>query len=198
MSKKCNKALIALGSNVTSQFGSPKETVEKALAVLNEGGIRLRERSPLYLTAFVPAGEGADVVNAAARIEVEMGPEALLARLHQIEAQFARSRRARWVDRTLDLDLIAYEDLVSPDRESVLRWMRLAPERQKRQAPDGLILPHPRLQERAFVLVPAADVWPEWRHPLTGHTIREMCDSLPARDLTDIKRLPGSWAGRHG
>ena len=93
------------------------------------------------------------------------GPEAVLARLHATEDAFARRRRARWGPRTLDLDLIAMGDTVLPDAATQARWRALDAAAQRSLAPDRLILPHPRMQERAFVLVPLADVAPGWRHP---------------------------------
>ncbi len=185
------KALIALGSNATSQHGTPRETVEKALEALDEGPLRVVAISRRYLTAFVPSGQGADVVNAAALVETALGPVALLAYLHGLEARFDRTRGARWSDRTLDLDLVAMGDRVLPDRATLARWIALAPEVQKRAAPDTLILPHPRLQDRAFVLVPAADVAPDWVHPITGQTIREMRDALPRAAVAEVKVLDG-------
>ncbi|GGD23703.1 2-amino-4-hydroxy-6-hydroxymethyldihydropteridine pyrophosphokinase [Sinisalibacter lacisalsi] len=148
------------------------------------------QASGFYLTPFVPAGGGDDVVNAVVLLESALGPQALLARLHEIEAAFDRDRGMRWSSRTLDLDLIAMEDLVLPDRETLVHWIDLPPESQKREAPAGLILPHPRLQDRAFVLVPAAEIAPDWRHPLTGLSIAEMRDALPAEDVAAVRPLP--------
>lgn len=185
------KALISLGSNVTSRHGTPRETVAKALVALGEEPLRRIAQSALYLTPFVPAGMGADVVNAAALVQTELSPRALLDHLHAIEARFARTRTQRWVDRTLDLDLIAVGGRVCPDAATVNHWIGLEPDLQKRFAPDELVLPHPRLQDRAFVLVPAADVWPDWVHPLLAASIAEMRDGLPPQDVADVKRLAG-------
>jgi len=183
------KALIALGSNATSRHGSPLETLEKALAIFDRAPLRLVAKSRFFLTPFVPAGGGADVINAVALVETALKPEVLIGHLHAIEAAFDRARGARWTDRTLDLDLLAMGDRVLPDRATVARWMALPFERQKREAPDGLILPHPRMQDRAFVLVPAADVAADWPHPLTGQTISQMRDALPAADVAAVSVL---------
>ncbi len=66
----------------------------------------------------------------------------------------------------------------------------LPPDLQRMRAPDDLILPHPRLQDRAFVLVPLADVAPEWVHPLTGLSVTAMRDRLPTADLADVVPIP--------
>ena len=91
--------------------------------------------------------------------------------------------------RTLDLDLLAWGDSVLPDSATQDSWRALPPEAQVRAVPDGLILPHPRLQDRAFVLVPLADVAPDWVHPRTGLTVRQMLAALPAADRDAVKPL---------
>jgi 2-amino-4-hydroxy-6-hydroxymethyldihydropteridine diphosphokinase len=184
------KVLVALGSNATSQHGTPRQTVSKALRELDNGpSSRLVAKSRLYLTPFVPAGQGADVVNAVALVETNLEPRAFLARLHAIEKVFDRDRNARWADRTLDLDIVAFGDLVLPDAATLQFWIELDPARQKEQAPETLVLPHPRLQDRAFVLVPAAEILPDWRHPLTGLTIGDMRDALPDDEVDAVTVL---------
>ena len=181
------KVLVALGSNVTSRHGDPVATVEAAIRVLARDGRRLVARSRLYRTPFVPAGGGADVINAAVLLDTTLAPEALLAELHRIEAAFERSREVRWGSRTLDLDLLAVGQRIRPDRSTFLRWQEMTPSEQSSVAPDRLILPHPRLQDRAFALVPAADVAPEWRHPVLGRSIAEMLAALPPEDVAAVR-----------
>jgi len=182
-------ALVALGSNANSHHGPPRANVEGALDALHGGRIRVVRASGFYLTPFFPAGREPDVVNAVAIVETDLDPSALLAHLHDIESEFDRARGTRWGSRTLDLDLLAMGQRVLPDAATVERWMAMPLEDQKRLAPDGLILPHPRMHERAFVLVPAAEVAPDWRHPLTGRTIREMRDALPREDVSAVRPL---------
>jgi len=130
-------------------------------------------------------------VNAALVIPWADSPEALLDLLHEIEEAFGRTRTARWEARVLDLDLIALGQAVRPDAETQAQWRALPLDRAAQETPGTLILPHPRLQERAFVLVPLADVAPDWRHPLTGESVREMLEALPAEDLAEIRPIEG-------
>lgn len=183
------KVLVALGSNATSQHGDPVRTVESAMRALDGGGLRLAARSRLYRTPFVPAASAPDVVNAAALLDTELPPEAVLERLHAIEADFSRTRKTRWGNRTLDLDLLIVGDHVLPDLATYRAWRDLPAEEQRARAPDRLVLPHPRMAERAFVLVPAADIAPDMRHPVLGRSLAELRDALPAEDLAAVRRL---------
>jgi 2-amino-4-hydroxy-6-hydroxymethyldihydropteridine diphosphokinase len=91
--------------------------------------------------------------------------------------------------RTLDLDLVSFGDRVLPDTSTYNQWRTLPSQEQMKQAPDRLILPHPRLQDRAFVLVPMADVAPDWYHPVLGLTVREMVAALPVDDIAAVTPL---------
>lgn len=147
--------------------------------------------SRLYRTPCFPAGAGPDYVNAAFAADVpgDMAPDAILSLLHAVEAEMGRTRDTRWGMRTLDLDLIALGDAVLPDVATQDRWRDLAPDAQRITAPDRLILPHPRLQDRAFVLVPLADVAPDWCHPRLNLTVAQMLAALPAVDRDEVVPL---------
>jgi len=182
--------LIALGSNLASEAGPPAATVAAALRAIGTLGRRLSP-SQLWKSPAWPPG-GPDYVNAAALVETELLPDTLLQRLHGIEATFGRTRERRWGARTLDLDLLAWGEAVRPDAATQEAWRRLDLERQGRVAPDRLVLPHPRMQDRGFVLLPLAEVAPDWRHPLIGRTVREMLEALPPAALEGIAPLsPG-------
>ncbi|WP_425074162.1 2-amino-4-hydroxy-6-hydroxymethyldihydropteridine diphosphokinase [Sagittula sp. S175] len=174
--------LIALGSNLGSERGGPSDTLAAALQAMTDRGIALRRVSRFYATPCFPVGTGPDYVNACAVVrdhENASDPRKFLQKLHEIERDFGRERVQRWGSRTLDLDLVAMDDAVLPDARTWADWRDLPPEDQISRAPDQLILPHPRLQERAFVLVPLADVAAGWTHPILRQTVAQMRDSLP-------------------
>lgn len=182
-------ALLAFGANLPFDDKTPDQTVQSAAVAFPKVNLAVPQLSRLFATPCFPAGSGPDYVNAAAVLQVEAGmtPQTLLARLHQIEAMFGRNRATRWGMRTLDIDLLAFGDLVLPDLKTQSYWRDLDPALQSRAAPDQLILPHPRLQDRAFVLVPLADVAPDWCHPVLQLTVTQMLAALPASDLAEVR-----------
>lgn len=155
------QALIAIGSNLAAPgCADSLATCEAALNALETHDICIAVRSRWYRTAPVPASDQPDFVNGLVAVETLLDPASLLAVLHSVEDRFARRRSVPNAARTLDLDLIDVAGVV-------------------RDGPDGPVLPHPRMQERAFVLVPLRDVAPDWRHPRTGQALDALLAVLP-------------------
>ena len=152
--------LIGLGANLPSAFGEPAETLQAALQRLCEEGVKLLRRSQFWHSKPVPVSDQPWFVNAVAAIETDLSPASLLALLHRIEAEFGRVRSVLNAPRLIDLDLLAYGRRIS--------------------AEEAPILPHPRMDQRAFVLRPLADIAPGWRHPLTGLDVGALLARLPA------------------
>ena len=179
--------LVAAGSNVQDGEVSPIRHLKNAYDELENRGWRLTRASRYYHTPAWPNGSGPDYVNAAFLLEESRNPQALLRELHEIEAASGRSRERRWAPRRLDLDLLAWGATVAPDLPTFRHWCDLSLQRQAEEAPDELVLPHPRLHERAFVLVPLAEIAADWRHPVFDRTVGELLAALPPEDIAEIR-----------
>ena len=185
-------SFVALGANQPSGEVDVREVLRKAISEFNSGVFEfgvIRGVSRMYQTPAFPPGSGPDFVNAAVAVDTDLDARDVLRRLHGIEASFGRERAERWGPRTLDLDLIALGDQVLPDAQTHLAWRELSLADQQSRAPDQLILPHPRMHERAFVLIPLADIAPDWVHPLLGPTVAEMVTELPDKAREEVVAL---------
>ena len=155
------RAVLALGANL----GDPGQTIRGAMDALDAcPGIAVIDRSSVYRTAPVGGPEQPDFMNAVVVVETTLDPLALLACAQSVEQQWHRTREVRWGPRTLDVDVIVIDALVSDD--------------------PALTLPHPRAAERAFVLVPWLEVDPS--AALDGIPIRDLLARL---DTSDIERM---------
>ncbi len=167
MKRQFARVAIALGSNLGSNLGNSREIVNKSLETLgNIQGIELVQASSLYQTTPVGPPQP-DYVNACAILAVELSPLALLDALLSIEAQFGRVRRERWQARTLDLDLLLYQDLILDS--------------------PRLTIPHPRMQERGFVLIPLAEIAPDWQEPITGKLIAQLAKEVDTQGVIKLE-----------
>ena len=162
--------LIAIGANLSTEFGrSPKESCEWATRRLAEiVNVNLVSRSPWYLSEAIPPSGHPAYINGIVRLEGTPEPSWLLARLHEIEAESGRIRHQINDPRTLDLDLIDLNGVIS--------------------AGPTPILPHPRAHLRAFVLLPLRDVAPEWVHPALGQTASDLLAGLPPQPIVPLAR----------
>jgi len=154
--------LIALGANLPGPAGPPPATLRAALVRLEERGVKILSVSSFYETPAWPDPGQPAYVNAVAAVETTLQPVELLTLLHGVETDFGRLRSAPNAPRTLDIDLLDHDGTIMA----------------------GVVtLPHPRIAERCFVLVPLAQVAPDWRHPVTGEGVEELLARLPDREV---------------
>ncbi len=159
---KSSLAAIALGSNI----GDSRNTLAGALTKLAHApGITLETYSHWYQTKAVGPPQP-DYLNACAVLRVSLSPPELLHTMLAIESHFGRIRRERWGPRTLDLDLLLFDDQI------VNR--------------PGLQIPHPRLRERAFVLVPLAEIAPTWVEPVSGVAIATLVQTVDCEGVVNV------------
>ena len=151
---------IGLGANLPSKFGSPPETLDAAKNVLIERGLDIVAQSSTWLSAPVPFDEDQEWFhNEVIAVETPLSAHELLDILLEIEEEFGRVRSVKNAPRLLDLDLIAYHDDIIKDQER-------------------LIVPHPRMNERLFVLMPLEEISKNWTHPISGQKIDELVMTL--------------------
>src|SRR3954454_9104269 len=155
--------LLGFGANL----GDREANIERALALLAHAG-GPSEPSPLYETAPWGDLDQPPFLNLVARGHTSLPPEALLARCQAAERSVGRTPTRRWGPRIVDVDILAYGDAVI-------------------DLPN-LQIPHPRLHERGFVLVPLVELAPDWHHPILGKTAAELLAQLPAADTEGITR----------
>ena len=179
--------LIALGSNISLGKTLPLEIIERAIVELVKSDINLMSLSRFYETPAYPEGSGPNFINSAVKAEANYSSQEMLRKLHEIEEKFERQRNYRWAARTLDLDLIAMKGQVLPSNEVFQYWFDLSLSEQKAKIPSELILPHPRIQDRAFVLSPLLDIEPNWTHPILNKTVAQLYEELPGQTKKDIQ-----------
>lgn len=150
--------LIALGANLPSRYGSPYETLQAAKQAMREKGITILSSSNTWLTAPVPVSDQPWYHNEVVQVQTVLSPYQLLETLQDIENDFGRVRTVRNAPRILDLDLVAYDDEILDRPE--------------------LIVPHPRMHKRAFVLLPLREIAENWEHPVLRVTLRDLIANL--------------------
>lgn len=161
-----------------------------AISAISEQGFTEIQTSRFYRTPAFPKGNGPDYVNAVIAAQFDGESLEIISRLHAVENMMGRTRQERWESRVIDLDLLAVGQTVVPDRATFDTWFNLALSEQKTRQPQELIVPHPRIQDRGFVLVPLADVAPNWRHPILNKTVLEMLDALEPSEIAEIVQIP--------
>ncbi len=182
-------ALISAGSNVSDDVNDAAEAVLKSRLALSAALSKPVISSRIYKTPAFPKGFGPDFANAVFAVQCDLDASELVKQLHQIEADAGRERAVRWGQRSLDLDLIAFGEVVLPDLAAYQYWRNLPIDRQMKEAPTELILPHPRLQDRPFVLVPMLDVAPDWVHPVSKLTVHAMLKRCSAAEIASVVPL---------
>ncbi|MDE2135597.1 MAG: 2-amino-4-hydroxy-6-hydroxymethyldihydropteridine diphosphokinase [Alphaproteobacteria bacterium] len=160
--------VISLGANLDSTAGTPAQTLVAAMQSLIRNSVKVETVSNFYATPAWPDPSDPPYVNAVIKVCTDRSPAALLDVLHTVEISYGRTRGEKNAPRTLDLDLIDYDG------------------RAERGPP---ILPHPRMAARAFVLIPLADVAPDWRHPVTGRSIAELIAALPEQERAAVRPM---------
>ena len=162
---------VGIGANLDHPiYGAPRRALEAALAELERRSVRVLRLSPWYRTAPVPVSDQPWYLNAVVEVGTDLPADSLLARLHEVEELFGRVRTVANAARVIDMDLLDFRGEITVG------------------GPGRAILPHPRMEGRAFVLRPLADLAPDWCHPQIGVSIRSLVAALPQDQR--IERVP--------
>ena len=159
--------LVGMGANRSGKWGTPEETLFRAIKALEQAGIVIVQQSQLVVSMPLGRGRQGVYVNGVLQVASHLPPEALLHRLHGIEYQAGRRRGVRWRSRVLDLDLLEWNGVI-----------RHTPGVEKSSGFIPLTLPHPGIAKRPFVLAPLAEIAPRWHHPQNGLTPVQMLKAL--------------------
>jgi len=171
MSQNIKPIYIAFGANLSN----PKLTFQKAIKALECKGVQLVKMSGLWQSPAWPPGSGQpDYINACAEVSFNGEARALLDILHGVEAEFGRERNVKNAARALDLDLLDFRGQVIEDDR-------------------GMIVPHPRMLTRGFVLFPLEEITQEWRDPVEGKSLETHIAKLPLADVEDMLWL-NKWS----
>ena len=151
--------LIGLGANLESKYGTPEQALRQCKILLNTHNTEVSSFSSIWKSAPVPISDQPWYYNAACQLKTQLQPLELYQMLAEIEQNTGRLREKRNEARVLDLDILAYNDVIMA---------------------GNFILPHPRMHQRAFVLYPLQEIAPNWIHPVTNQNIPDMMKMLPA------------------
>ena len=169
LNKTLEGALVFAGMG--ANMGDPGLTLRRAAERLGQvKGLQLVAASPIYQSPPVGPQDQPHYLNAVLELRVTLSPQALLTSFLGVEKEFGRVRDIRWGPRTLDLDILTYDDQVIDE--------------------PGLTVPHSHMLERPFVLVPLADLKPSKKHPTDGRTYRDLADLIDSKDLVRVDVLP--------
>jgi 2-amino-4-hydroxy-6-hydroxymethyldihydropteridine diphosphokinase len=175
-----SKILAGFGANHPGPWGSPAQTIMRALREIERTGVAIEAVSGLYETAAVGRARQPAYVNAVALIDTHLPPEALLRRLKEIERAAGRRGGRPWGPRTLDIDLLDYKG-------RILHWGEGRPDFARAGA-RPLVLPHPLMHERPFVLKPLLDIAPDWRHPVLQRSARALWRKAASQGEGEVMR----------
>ncbi|MEL0241826.1 MAG: 2-amino-4-hydroxy-6-hydroxymethyldihydropteridine diphosphokinase [Pelagibacteraceae bacterium] len=161
--------ILALGSNLPYKNHSPENIINLAYEFLLKKKIKILKKSHIYLSEAYPNKNDPKFCNSVISIETDLKPIDLLDKILEVEKEFGRVREIKNSPRTLDIDIICYNDLIINEKE--------------------ITIPHPSLHKRAFVLLPLRDIDENWRHPVHLKTILQFIKEFNTNELNKVKKI---------
>ena len=161
--------ILALGSNLSFENSSPKENIEKAYEALIKKEIKILKKSLIYKSEAYPNKNDPEFCNSAISIDTNLSPDKLLSVILEIEETYGRKRYIKNSPRTLDIDIISFDDQIIDE--------------------ENLKIPHPHIQKRLFVLFPVLDLDKNWKHPQLLKSAEDMIKEFDQKSLNSVKRF---------
>ena len=162
--------LLSLGSNLPSKFGDSKNTILKCYEFFNNNDIKILKKSSFYETFAIPNKSDPKFVNSVISVETRFSPEELIKYILKVEEKFDRKRKQINAPRTCDIDIVDFNS------EIINIFNKNIP----------LEIPHPRLEQRSFVLYPIREIDKNWKSPLSGKKIDQLIENLDAETKKNI------------
>ena len=161
--------ILALGSNLSFNNNTPEENINSAYQFIANNDIKILKRSHIYKSEAYPNKSDPLFCNSAISIETDLKPEELLNVILDIEKKFGRERKKKNNPRTLDIDIISYDNLILNEK--------------------NLKIPHPALHLRPFVILPIRDLDTNWKHPAFFKTVAQIIDKFEPKEINKVKKI---------
>jgi 2-amino-4-hydroxy-6-hydroxymethyldihydropteridine diphosphokinase len=162
--------LLSLGSNLPSKFGDSKNTILKCYEFFNNNDIKILKKSSFYETFAIPNKSDPKFVNSVISVETRFSPEELIKYILKVEEKFDRKREQINAPRTCDIDIVDFNSkIINIFNKNI-----------------SLEIPHPRLEQRSFVLYPIREIDKNWKSPLSGKKIDQLIENLDAETKKNI------------
>ena len=162
--------LLSLGSNLPSKFGDSKNTILKCYEFFNNNDIKILKKSSFYETFAIPNKSDPKFVNSVISVETRFSPEELIKYILKVEEKFDRKREQINAPRTCDIDIVDFNsEIINIFNENI-----------------SLEIPHPRLEQRSFVLYPIREIDKNWKSPLSGKYIDQLIENLDIETKKNI------------
>ena len=172
------RCLIACGANIPGPFGEPEDTLEAVFNELPKYNLKILKKSRLYSSVAFPDPKKPNFLNGCLELHVNCKSFVVLDCLKSIERKMGRHKGERWDSRVCDLDLLAFSNEIRPSTDIFYQWYKMPLRTQMAEKPRELLLPHPRLQDRAFVLKPLLEFASDWIHPILKISVEDMFAAL--------------------
>lgn len=161
--------ILAFGSNLPFKNNSPQDNIEKAYEVLSKNGIKILNKSSIYRSEAYPNKNDPEFCNSVVSVDTDLEPNVLLKIILKIEESFDRKRYVKNSPRTLDIDIICFDDIVLNEK--------------------NLIIPHPEMQNRLFVLLPIQEINKNWLHPVLSKSVTNIIKEFDQKALNTVKKI---------